>query len=309
MLKRRVALDTETTGISDDGSPGDHRIIEIGCVEILDRKISGRTFHVLLNPDRDVSEDAARVHGLTYDQLKDKPHFADIAESLIDFIRGSELLIHNARFDTEFLNSEFIRCGITEKTAEMAKVTDTMDLAAYYYPNHQRNLDNLCSLLDIDNSHRIMHGALLDAQLLAEVYLAMTGGQKKLDLTMNEQAPNVRKWKRPAGTVLPVMRAETGRRALHTLTMIQLAQKVKFSESDGVPMGGSAWSDDFDMPLLEKGKEESKGDFKKRLQHQADEVMNRLLTDREQTELKQLQQKEKELYKIWEDRVTGRRPV
>lgn len=308
MAVRKVALDTETTGKSDDGTPGDHRIIEIGCVEIVDRKITGRNFHVKLNPERPVDEEAARVHGMTWEMLKNEPKFVDIAGKLIEFIRGSELLIHNAKFDTSFLDKEFSMIGITEKTNEMAHVVDTVTLAMQLHPGHQVNLDNLCNIFGVNNKHRTMHGALLDAELLAEVYLAMTGGQKGFDLKVVKNQGSFKAWKRPEGAVLPIMKVETHNHAMHTIKMIELAQSVKFETKDDQVFGGSAWGSQYTMPYLEKGKEESKGDYKKRLKEQKDEMMNRLLTADEQTALNLLIDDEKAAYKHWEDRVMGRLP-
>lgn len=306
MAMRQIALDTETTGKSDDGTPGDHRIIEIGCVEIIDRKVTGRTKQFWLNPERPVDEEATRVHGMTWEMLKDKPKFGDIASELIDFIRGSELLIHNAKFDTSFLDKEFSMIGITEKTNEMAHVVDTVDVARQLHPGHQVNLDNLCNLFGVNNKDRVLHGALLDAELLAEVYLAMTGGQKGFDLKIVKTQGSFSTWKRPQGVTLPIMKIETNNHAMHTMKMIELSQSVKFETIDEQTFGGSAWGSQFKMPFLEKGKEESKGDYKKRLKEQKDEMMNRLLTADEQSALNQMLDEEKAAYKHWEDRVMGR---
>lgn len=308
MAIRKVALDTETTGKSDDGTPGDHRIIEIGCVEIVERKITGRVFHVRLNPERPVDEEATKVHGMTWDMLRHEPRFIDVAPQLIDFIRGSELLIHNAKFDTSFLDKEFSMIGVNERTCEMAQVVDTVALAMQLHPGHQVNLDNLCNIFGVSNLHRKQHGALLDAQLLSEVYLAMTGGQKGFDLKIVKAHGEGSAWKRPPGATLPLMPIEQNRHAMHTLHMIQLAQSVKYETRDDQAFGGSAWGEEFTMPYLEKGKEESKGDYKKRLQEQKDEILNRLLTADDQEQLNKLIAREKAVHKHWEDRVMGRIP-
>lgn len=308
MAVRKVALDTETTGKSDDGTPGDHRIIEIGCVEIVDRKVTGRVFHVKLNPERPVDEEATNVHGMTWDMLRNEPKFADVAPQLIDFIRGSELLIHNAKFDTSFLDKEFSLIGINERTCEMAHVVDTVTLAMQLHPGHQVNLDNLCNIFGVNNKHRTQHGALLDAQLLAEVYLAMTGGQKGFDLKIVNTKSTGTVWKRPQGITLPVMQVETNRHALHTVKMIELAQGVKYETCDDQVLAGSAWGSEFTMPYLEKGKEESKGDYKTRLKEQKEEMVNRLLTADEQNALQMLLDADKLAYQHWEDRVMGRAP-
>ena len=180
-MKRQVALDTETTGKSDDGTPGEHRIIEVGCVEIIDRKITGRNLQLYVNPGRHVDDEAFKVHGISDEFLADKPNFEDVAHELIDFIRGSELLIHNAKFDVGFMDKEWMLMGLNEKTSEMANVVDTVSLAMKLCPGHQVNLDNLCNIYEVDRSSRTLHGALLDAQILAEVYLVLTGGQDSLN--------------------------------------------------------------------------------------------------------------------------------
>jgi DNA polymerase-3 subunit epsilon len=180
---RQIVLDTETTGLEHaDG----HRIIEIGCLEIHDRRITDRHYHVYLNPDRAVETGALHVHGITDDFLADKPRFADAAEEFLDFIRGAELIIHNAPFDVGFLNAELARLGAAEaaRVEELASVLDTVVLARELHPGQRVSLDALCKRYEIDNSRRDLHGALLDAELLAEVYLAMTGGQVALGLEL-----------------------------------------------------------------------------------------------------------------------------
>ena len=173
-MKRQVSLDTETTGKGEDGSVSGHRIVEVGCVEIIDRHITGRQLQFYVNPGRPVDPEAERVHGLTNAFLADKPPFAAIADELIAFIRGSELLIHNAKFDTAFLDDEWTRLGRRERTADLCTIVDTLALAMKYLPGHHVNLDSLCKKYGVDASGRQLHGALLDAQLLAEVYLQMT---------------------------------------------------------------------------------------------------------------------------------------
>ena len=168
-MKRQVALDTETTGKSDDGTPGEHRIIEVGCVEIIDRKLTGRTLQLYVNPERPVDEEAFQVHGISNEFLADKPKFAEVANQLIDFIRGSELLIHNAKFDVGFMDKEWQLLGLSETTTDMATVVDTVALAMQLCPGHQVNLDNLCNLYDVDKSARTVHGALLDALSLIHI--------------------------------------------------------------------------------------------------------------------------------------------
>lgn len=178
--RRQIVLDTETTGI--DPRQG-HRIIEIGCVELIDRKLTGRHFHVYLNPERLVEEDAIRVHGITNEFLEDKPVFAQVVDDFVEFIRDSELVIHNAPFDVGHMDAEFTRIQSPHgRTADIASVLDTLALARQLYPGQRASLDALCRRFDIDNSHRTLHGALLDAEILADVYLWMTGGQRKLSL-------------------------------------------------------------------------------------------------------------------------------
>lgn len=181
---RQVILDTETTGLEPERG---HRIIEIGCVEVINRRASGRHFHEYINPEREIDAGAAAVHGMTLQKLADKPRFAEIAQRLIEFIDGAELVIHNAPFDVAFLDAELSlwaklsgaepirirgRCG----------VLDTLALAREMHPGQRNGLDALCKRYSIDNSHRQLHGALLDARILADVYLAMTGGQSALAL-------------------------------------------------------------------------------------------------------------------------------
>ena len=305
-MKRLVALDTETTVKSDDGTPGDHRIIEVGCVEIVDRRITGRTLQLYFDPERPVDEEAAEIHGWTWEKLKGKPKFKDCAAQIIDFIRGSELLIHNARFDTQFLDKEWTLAGITERTEEMAHVVDTVLLARKLVPGHQVNLDNLCSLFDIDASMRSLHGALLDSQLLAEVYLAMTGGQVSLSFSENEGA--AQRWTRPAGAKLPSVQVERDRALVHRASLISLAQVHKISDGpDGkTPLAGSDWGPGFEVPLLIKGEEEEKKAFKKRVAQQREELMQRLFSDEEREILSEYMQKDDAAQKHWEDRVLGK---
>jgi len=175
---RQVVLDTETTGL--EVAKG-HRIIEIGCVELSERRPTGRTFHRYLNPQRLIDDGAQAVHGISNEFLSDKPRFAEIAGELLQFIAGAELIIHNAEFDVGFLDAEFVLADATlGRVAQHATVLDTLALAREKYPGQKNNLDALCRRLNVDNRGRDLHGALLDAQLLTEVYLAMTGGQGDL---------------------------------------------------------------------------------------------------------------------------------
>lgn len=185
---RQVVLDTETTGLEPKQG---HRIIEIGCVEIVNRRKTERHFHQYLNPDREIDDGAFNVHGISNEFLADKPRFADIAQEFVDFIRGSELIIHNAPFDVGFINAELKQLGRKwGKTEDYCSVIDTLMMAREKHPGQKNNLDALCGRYEIDNSSRDLHGALLDAQILLDVYLAMTGGQETLsfDATQEQQA-------------------------------------------------------------------------------------------------------------------------
>jgi len=178
---RQIVLDTETTGL--EPALG-HRIIEIGCVELLNRRPTGRTFHRYLNPERAIDEGAMAVHGIKRADLDDKPKFREIAEEFILFIADAELVIHNAAFDTAFVDAELARlAGEVRVVASMCRVLDTLALARSMHPGQRNNLDALCKRYSVDNSRRDLHGALLDAQILADVYLAMTGGQGALALS------------------------------------------------------------------------------------------------------------------------------
>jgi DNA polymerase-3 subunit epsilon len=172
---RQVVLDTETTGIGEG-----HKIIEIGCVELLDRKLTGRHYHQYVNPMRLVDPEAFEVHGISDDFLSDKPLFADVANDFIDFIKGSQLVIHNAPFDVGFMDRELGQLRGYPKTVEICSVLDTLKLARSMRPGQRNSLDALCRSYGIDNSHRELHGALLDAEILADVYLFMTGGQTSM---------------------------------------------------------------------------------------------------------------------------------
>ncbi|OIN07668.1 DNA polymerase III subunit epsilon [Oceanisphaera psychrotolerans] len=181
---RQIVLDTETTGMNMDTGPHyiGHRVIEIGCVEVVNRRLTGRHFHVYLKPDRKVDEEAIRVHGITDEYLADKPPFADKVDEFLQFIAGAELVAHNAPFDVGFLDYEMELLGRPERMAALCKITDTLALARKIFPGKRNNLDVLCDRYGIDNGHRSLHGALLDAEILADVYLLMTGGQTKLNL-------------------------------------------------------------------------------------------------------------------------------
>jgi DNA polymerase-3 subunit epsilon len=177
---RKIVLDTETTGLEPANG---HRIIEIGCVEMANRRLTGNTYHVYLQPDREIDAGAMEVHGITNEFLADKPRFADVAEDFVAFIRGAELIIHNAPFDVGFINTELTRIGSPHgKVADFCSVVDTLVLARQLHPGQRNNLDALCKRYGVNNEHRELHGALLDSEILADVYLAMTGGQTSLSL-------------------------------------------------------------------------------------------------------------------------------
>lgn len=183
---RQIVLDTETTGL--DWRTGD-RVIEIGCVELLNRNLTGQHYHIYLNPERGIDAEAVAVHGITEDFLADKPKFRDVVGDFEDFVRGGELVIHNASFDVGFLDSELGKLGRPPIAKLCAGVIDTLRLAKEQNPGKKASLDALCERYEIANSHRTLHGALLDAELLAEVYLAMTRGQESLIIAFDEPAP------------------------------------------------------------------------------------------------------------------------
>jgi DNA polymerase-3 subunit epsilon len=174
---RQIFLDTETTGLSPES--GD-RIIEIGCIELANRRLSGRSKHFYVNPQRPNSEDALKVHGLTDEFLADKPLFGSVVDEMAEFIAGAEIVIHNAPFDVGFMDAELARIGRAPFATLVAKVTDTLSMAREMYPGKSNSLDALCRRLEVDNTNRTLHGALLDAGLLAEVYIRMTRGQDSL---------------------------------------------------------------------------------------------------------------------------------
>jgi DNA polymerase-3 subunit epsilon len=185
---RQIVLDTETTGLNP--RTGD-RVIEIGCVELHNRMLTGNNFHRYLNPDRDSEEGALAVHGLTTEFLRDKPRFAEIAQELRDYIQGAEVIIHNAPFDLGFLNAEFKLLGLPTFTEHCSSVIDTLINAKEMHPGKRNSLDALCDRYGVSNAHRKLHGALLDAELLADVYLSMTRGQNSLSMDMEEETTAV----------------------------------------------------------------------------------------------------------------------
>jgi DNA polymerase-3 subunit epsilon len=233
---RQVVLDTETTGLETELG---HRIIEIGCVELLNRRPTGRTFHHYINPEREIDQGALEVHGITAEFLQGKPRFGDVAEELMTFICGAELVIHNAAFDVTFLDYELgiharkLPAFADRKVSAECRVLDTLALAREMHPGQRNNLDALCKRYEIDNSHRELHGALLDARILADVYLAMTGGQVGLALGEAgagtrgaEEHGLVRALVRPA-VPLVVVRASAEEVGLHESMLQAIAKACK----------------------------------------------------------------------------------
>ena len=207
---RQIILDTETTGLEPERG---HRIIEIGCVELNNRRRTGRQYHQYLQPDRDIDAGAIEVHGITLERLADEPRFRDIADEFLAFIRGAELIIHNAPFDVGFINNEFKLLGAaTRAVADYCTVIDTLALARQLHPGQRNNLDALCKRYNVDNSQREWHGALLDAEILADVYLAMTGGQVTLELLETVESTS-----RPGSDVARTIQAASQRPALRVV--------------------------------------------------------------------------------------------
>ena len=185
---RQIILDTETTGLSPALG---HRIIEVAAVEMINRRLTGNHYHCYLNPEREIDSGAQQVHGISLEFLQDKPKFAEVAQEFISFVSGGELVIHNAPFDVGFLNHELALLSLTPVETFCASVIDTLKLAKELHPGQKNNLDALCRRYAIDNSNRTLHGALLDAELLAEVYLAMTRGQESLMIEMGAATPDL----------------------------------------------------------------------------------------------------------------------
>ncbi len=218
---RQIVLDTETTGLYAD--QGD-RIVEIGCVELENRKLTGRHLHHYINPERDSHEEALKVHGIANEFLKDKPKFEQVAQEILDYIAGSELIIHNAPFDVGFLNSELKRVGLPKLKHHVHKVIDTLAMAKEMYPGKRNSLDALCDRLEVDNSSRTLHGALLDAELLADVYLNMTRGQDALIMESSaaESAAESNQGTPLMQFDLPVLRASEQEVQQHEDVLVQI---------------------------------------------------------------------------------------
>jgi DNA polymerase III subunit epsilon len=215
---RQIVLDTETTGLN--ARLGD-RIIEIGCVEMIDRRLTGNHFHSYVNPERDIEEGALKVHGITVEFLQDKPRFGEIATEFLEYVRGAELVIHNAAFDMEFLNEELKRLGHEPLESVVAGVVDTLRAARELHPGKKNSLDALCERYAVDNAHRMLHGALLDAELLADVYLAMTRGQESLAIEVQGVRPVM------DGTALVVLVATPDEEAGHAALLAGIAKEAR----------------------------------------------------------------------------------
>lgn len=233
---RQVVLDTETTGLNPQEG---HRVIEIGCVELVNRRLTQNRFHVYINPDRTIDQGAIEVHGITNEFLEDKPRFEDIAEDFIAFIRGAELIIHNAPFDVGFINHEFsLLNNGTGNVADYSEVFDTLTYARKKHPGQRNSLDALCKRYGIDNSHRDLHGALLDAEILADVFLIMTGGQFSLldeDLAEQEEIG--------AGKVYSVLSTDRPRLKVIGCNEEELrAHQQRLEAVDKASGGGCIWN-------------------------------------------------------------------
>ena len=220
-MTRQIVLDTETTGLSAEN--GD-RIIEIGCVELLSRKLTGNNLHFYLNPERDSHEDALKVHGISNEFLRDKPKFADVADEILRYVEGAELIIHNAAFDLGFLDKELERLGRPPLRHFVAEVTDTLAMAKQLYPGKRNSLDALCDRLGVDNSGRTLHGALLDAELLADVYINLTRGQEALLIDLGDVSqPGAAQARIDlSGFELPVLAASDSERAAHETVLAEI---------------------------------------------------------------------------------------
>ena len=225
---RQIVLDTETTGLNPRA--GD-RVIEIGCVELVNRRLTGNNFHSYLNPERDSEEGALAVHGLTTEFLADKPKFAEIAGGLRDYLAGAEIIIHNAPFDVGFLDAEFARLGIARFRDHVGDVIDTLVRAKEMHPGKRNSLDALCDRYGVSNAHRTLHGALLDSELLAEVYLAMTRGQNTLSMDLGSEAVELDAVDQAAQLLelrdIRILRASTEELSAHEAMLQSLDKEVR----------------------------------------------------------------------------------
>ncbi|WP_240433595.1 DNA polymerase III subunit epsilon [Solimonas sp. K1W22B-7] len=228
VMTRQVILDTETTGL--EASQG-HRVIEVGCIELVNRRYTNNNFWRYVNPDREIDRGAIEVHGITNEFLADKPKFFEMAQELWDYLEGAELIIHNAAFDIGFLNAEFGRLGFTRRVEDVCTVTDTVAMARRMHPGQRVSLDALCKRYEVDNSGRDLHGALLDARLLADVYLSMTGGQNRLMLDSGESGGVSRsrfvELLGASAAPLPVLQPSTDELEVHVAKLKKLADKGK----------------------------------------------------------------------------------
>jgi len=231
MAARQIVLDTETTGLH--AKLGD-RVLEIGCIELLSRSVSDRHFHRYLNPGRDIDEGAAKVHGLTAEFLADKPKFAEIAREFADYVSGAELIIHNAAFDVEFLDQELQLAGMKKLSEYCPSIVDTLAMARELHPGKRNGLDALCERYSISNAHRTLHGALLDARLLAEVYLALTRGQESLVMELEAPSAAVVAAAKVDAKKLTVLRATGEELAAHEKILDAVDKAAK-------DQGGSLW--------------------------------------------------------------------
>jgi DNA polymerase-3 subunit epsilon len=231
---RQIVLDTETTGLEPEQG---HKIIEIGCVEMIDRRLTGKSFHVYLQPDREIDQAAVEVHGITNEFLQDKPRFGDVVEDFMNYLRGGELIIHNAPFDVGFINHELRSLGGNwGSLGDYCGVIDTLVMAKKMHPGQRNSLDALCKRYDIDNSHRELHGALLDAEILADVYLSMTGGQAPLLLGGGAEEGE-------AGTAERIRRISSERAALAVVRATDEELQAHQSRLDAIDKasGGAIW--------------------------------------------------------------------
>ncbi|MGB2247548.1 MAG: DNA polymerase III subunit epsilon [Alcanivorax sediminis] len=240
---RQVVLDTETTGLEpNDG----HRVIEIGCVEVINRRITGNNLHLYLNPERDIDEGALAVHGISTEFLADKPTFDKVVDQFLAFVDGAELVIHNAPFDVGFLNHELKRLGAAYGTIEQrCGVLDTLVMARQKHPGQKNNLDALCRRYDVENGHRELHGALLDAEILADVYLAMTGGQTRLSLGGSDASDQG-----GAAVAEAIRRLQGGREALK---VVRASESEVSRHNDKISAIGSSNGEPTLWEKLEKG--------------------------------------------------------
>jgi DNA polymerase III subunit epsilon len=222
-VPRQILLDTETTGLH--AQLGD-RVVEIGCIELLSRRVTDNHFHRYVNPERKSEEGAARVHGIADEFLSAQPKFAEIAQEFVDFVRGAELIIHNAGFDVEFLDLELGRAGLGRLADHVAGVVDTLALARELHPGKKNSLDALCERYAVDNAHRTLHGALLDARLLAEVYLAMTRGQDSLMMDLETPAEQAATAASIDASQLAVLRATPAELQAHAEYLERMAKEA-----------------------------------------------------------------------------------